>query len=110
MATKRDEYFTEMLDYLDKYNDRHGQRLSSKNLKEAILRVMEEEEEDIKRNINNITWDTLFQYPIAMNVQKKDENVSLERLLAPGVLAEMVENVIGCNIQSNEQVDEIIYS
>ena len=45
-----------------------------------------------------------------MNVQQKDENVSLERLLASGVLAEMVENFIGCNIQSNEQVDKIIYS
>ena len=44
MVTERDEYFTEMLDYLDKYNDRHGQRLSSKNLKEAVLRVMKEEE------------------------------------------------------------------
>ena len=55
MATERDKYFTEMLDYLNKYNDRRGQSLSNKNFKEAVLRVMEEEEEKIERNINNIT-------------------------------------------------------
>ena len=38
------EYFTEILDHLNEYHDRHGQRLSSKNLKEAVLRVMEQEE------------------------------------------------------------------
>ena len=77
MATERYEYFTEMLDHLNKYNDRHGQILSSKNLKEAVLRVMEEREEEIERNTNNITCDTSFQSPIAMNVQKKDANMSL---------------------------------
>ena len=45
MATERDEYFTDMLDHLNEYNNFHGQILSSKNLKEAVLRVMEEEEE-----------------------------------------------------------------
>ena len=44
-----------MLDHLNEYHDRHGQILSSKNLKEAVLRVMEGEEEEIERNINNIT-------------------------------------------------------
>ena len=33
MATERGEYFTEMLDHINEYTDRHGQRLSSKNLK-----------------------------------------------------------------------------
>ena len=37
MSTEREEYFTEMLDHPNEYNDRHGQRLSSKNLKEAFL-------------------------------------------------------------------------
>ena len=60
MASERDEYFTEMLDHLNEYNDRHGQRLSSKKLKEAVLQVIEEEEEEIERNINNITCDTSF--------------------------------------------------
>ena len=45
MASERDEYFTEMLDNLNEYNNRHGQIFSSKNIKEAVLRVMEGEEE-----------------------------------------------------------------
>ena len=60
MAAEGNEYFTEIIDHPNKYQDRHGQRLSSKNLKEAVLHVMEQQEEEIKRNINNITWDTSF--------------------------------------------------
>ena len=52
---------------------------------------MEQEEEEIKRNINNITCDTTFQSPVTINVQKKDSNWSLERRLAAGVLEEMVK-------------------
>ena len=106
-----------MLDHINEYNDCHGQILSSKNIKEAVLRVMEEEEEEIERNINNISCDNSFQSPIDMNVQKKDTTFSLERRLALGVLAEMVENFKGCTIQSTisdsahsnseKQVDEI---
>ena len=91
MATEDNEYFTDILDTLNKYQDRHGQRLSSKNLKEAVLRVMEQQEEEIKRNINNITCDTSFQSPVTMNVQKKDANWSLERRLDAGFLEEMVK-------------------
>ena len=86
MATEDNEYFTDILDTLNKYQDRHGQRLSSKNLKEAVLCVMDEEEVEIERNINNITCNTSFQSPVTNNVQKKDENCSLERRLAAGVL------------------------
>ena len=43
MATPRFEYFTDLLDYLKEYNDCNGQRLSSRNIKEAVLRVMEYE-------------------------------------------------------------------
>ena len=64
----------------------------------------------MERNINNITCNTPFQSPITKNVQNKDANWSLERPLAAGVLAEMVENFKGCTIQSDEQVDEIIDS
>ena len=45
-----------------------------------------------------------------MNVQNKDANWSLDRRLASGVLAEIVENFKGCTIQSDEQVDKIIDS
>ena len=64
-----------MLEHLNKYNGHHGQILSSKKLKEAVLQVMEEEQEEIERNINNITCDTSFHSPVAMNVQQKDANL-----------------------------------
>ena len=60
---------------------------------------MEQEEEEIERNINNITCDTPFQSPIDINVQNKDANMSLEIRLDSGVLAEIVENFKGCTIQ-----------
>ena len=62
---------------MNNYQDCHGQRLSSKKLKEAVLRVMDEEEEEIEHNINNITCDTPFQSTVTKNVQKKDSNWSL---------------------------------
>ena len=77
MATSGYEYFTDILDHLNKYHDRRSQRLSSKNLKEAVLRVMEQEEEEIEHNINTITCDTSFESPVTMNVQNKDANLSL---------------------------------
>ena len=43
MATEGNEYFTDIIDALNKYQDRHGQRFSSKHPKEAVLRVMEQE-------------------------------------------------------------------
>ena len=71
---------------------------------------MDEEEEELERNINNITCHTSFQSPVTKSVQKKDASWSLERRLDAGVLAEKVENFKGCSIQSDEQVDEIIDS
>ena len=44
MATPKEEYFTDMLDHLNKYNERQGQRLSNKNPLDAVIRVMEGEE------------------------------------------------------------------
>ena len=58
MATEGNEYFTDFLHTLNKYQDCHGQKLSSKYLNEAILHVMEQQEEEIEGNINNITCDT----------------------------------------------------
>ena len=71
---------------------------------------MEQEEDEIKRNINNITCDTSFRSPVNMHVEQKDSKFSLQRRRATGVLIEMVECLIGCTIQSNKQVDEIFYS
>ena len=43
MANEENEYFTDILDTLNEYQDRRGQRIYSKKLKEAVLRVMDEE-------------------------------------------------------------------
>ena len=51
---------------------------------------MEEEEEEIESNVNNITTNTSFQSLAAMNIQKKDANMSYERQLAPGILEETI--------------------
>ena len=45
MATSGHEYFTDIIDQRKEYHYRHSQRLSSKKLKEAVRRVMEQEEE-----------------------------------------------------------------
>ena len=111
MATGYNGYCTDVLDTLKKYQDRHGQIFSTKKLREAVCRVMdEEEEEEMERNINKITCNTSFQSPVTKNLQKKDANWSLKRRLAAGVLEEIVENFKGYTIQSKEQVDTIIDS
>ena len=69
MATEREVYFTKMLDYLLNDNERHGTSFSRKNLQGAVIRVMED-------NVNNITIDTLFQSPFTINAQNKDANVT----------------------------------
>ena len=84
--------------------------MSSKNLKEAVLRVRKQQEEEIEQNINNITCHTLFECPVPMNVQKKHVNWSLERRLAAGVLEEIVKDFKGCNIQQDKQANKIIDS
>ena len=117
VATPKEEYSMEMLDHLNEYNDHHGQKLPNKKLRDAVIRVTEEEEEEIKSHINNITIDTSFQSPVAMNAKKKDANMSLEIRLTSGVLAKTIKNSKVCTIQStindsgyyesNKQVDEI---
>ena len=72
MANVDNEYFTDVLDTLKKYQDHHGQIFSSKKLRGAVWHVMEEEEEEMERNINNITCDTPFHFSITKSVEKKD--------------------------------------
>ena len=50
MANVENDYFSDVLDTLNKYQDRHGKRLSSKKLREAVGRVMNEEVEEMERN------------------------------------------------------------
>ena len=51
MTNVDNEYFKDVLDTLNEYKDVQGQRLSSKKLREAVRRVMDEEEKEIKCNI-----------------------------------------------------------
>ena len=44
MAIPKEEYFTEMLDHLNEYNNRHGQRLFSKKIRDAVIVFMKEKE------------------------------------------------------------------
>ena len=44
--------------------------------------------------------DTSFQYPVAMNAQKKYANMSLERQIASGILAETIKRFKGYTISS----------
>ena len=71
------DYFSEVLDTLNEYQDRHGQRLSIKKLREAVQRVMNEEVEEMECNINNISFNTPFQSPGTKIVQKEDASWSL---------------------------------
>ena len=52
---------------------------------------MEQEEKDDKRNVNNVTTDTLFQTPVTINAQNKNANVTNERRIALRILAEMIK-------------------
>ena len=52
---------------------------------------MKQQEEEIKRNISNIACNALFESPVTMNLQKKDQKLSLERRLAAGILEEMAK-------------------
>ena len=49
-------------------NNRKGAPLSNEKLRLAVGKVMEETKAEFERNINKITCDTSFQYPI----QNKD--------------------------------------
>ena len=80
-----------MLDHLNENNRRHGKPSSSKNLREVVIRVVEEEEEDAKSYLNNVTTYTSFQSLVTINTQKKDINMSYEIGLASSILAETIK-------------------
>ena len=63
---------------------------------------MEEEEKDAERNVNNVTMNNLFQSPVTINAQMKDENVTNERRIALDIHTETINNSrdVGSNQQS----------
>ena len=68
MATPQDKYYNALLDTLVKDNNHKGKPFSNYKIWQAVGKVMEETESEFERNINEITCDTSFQYPI----QNKD--------------------------------------
>ena len=54
MATEREEYFTEMLDHLNEYDDRHGQIFPVKSSQKIFSESWKR-----KNNISNATSITL---------------------------------------------------
>ena len=65
-----------MMDSLLEHKHRQGTPLSSKNLREAVIIVMEERGKYVKFNVKNVTMDTLFQSPVTINTEKKDLNMT----------------------------------
>ena len=67
MATPKEEYFGEMVDYPIEHNHCHNTPMSNENFREAVIRLIEDEE-----NTPNITSITLlrivfFQSPVTVN-------------------------------------------
>ena len=91
MATPKEEYFGDILDHLIKHNRRHSTPMSNEKLREAVIRVMEYEEKDPERNVNNVTTDNLFWSPATVNAQNKDVNVTYEIRISSGIFAEKIK-------------------
>ena len=52
---------------------------------------MEKEEKYAERNVNNVTMDTFFQYPVTINAEKKDTNATNERQITLDIHAETMK-------------------
>ena len=75
MATEDNEYFSYILNTLNKYQECHSQTFSSKKLRKAVRRVMGEEEEEMERNINNIS-DSKEGVDDIINSKERFEDIS----------------------------------
>ena len=73
MATPRDKYYTELLRTITDCNDLNGALFSNEKIRDAIHRVIVEEEADL----HNVTVDTFSQTPVVPNTQGENENTIL---------------------------------
>ena len=46
MATQEDEYYTNLLETMIEHNDRHDVQLSNKNLRQSVITIIAETEEE----------------------------------------------------------------
>ena len=64
MPTPQDKYYTRMLENLVKMNNRNIKILSNEKLWQAVSDVRKKLDAEYERNINKITCDASFQYPM----------------------------------------------
>ena len=84
-----------MLNTLVDYNNRKGAPLSNEKLRQSVGKLTEETEAEFERNINEITCNTSFQYPIQKKyVSKINDSVYYES-----------NNQVDKISDSNKQVD-----
>ena len=86
-----------MLNNLVNDNNCKGAPLSNENLRQAVGKVTEETEAEFERNINKITCNTSFQYPI------KNKDVSTINDYVYYESYDQIETIS----DSNKQVDPI---
>ena len=90
MATPKEEYFTEMLHSILEHNHRHGKHYPVKSFEKQLSESWKMKKY-AKGNVNNFTTDNLFHPPVNINAQKKDSNMTYERRMALGILAETMK-------------------
>ena len=94
MATKKDKYYTKMLETLVDYNDHNNVPFSNEKIWQSFRRVMaemEEEERYNERNANNVNIGTFFrQPPIKNDKQEEIANMTSERRISLDILSEMM--------------------
>ena len=89
METSNDNYYTDMCNTINYYNDHNNTPLSNANIREAICKVMKEKS---ITDANNITADTFSH---ASNSQRENTNAifTSEKLDKPDKLADALKNL-----------------
>ena len=90
MATPKDKYYIKLLKSVIEHNDHQNVALSNDNLRQAIIKVVaetEDEDFEAKRNANNATMGNLSQSPVTTNTQGNIENVPNERQITSDILS-----------------------
>ena len=89
MATPKYKYHTQLLETVIGYNDHHNEKLSNGNLRQGVITVMEEteeEEHEYRYNANNVTMDTFCQFPVTTNTQGNIAHVPNGRQIFSNIL------------------------
>ena len=99
MSTLKDKYFERVLETLVDHNDCHNAPFSNEKLYQAVSKVMSEMEEE-ERNSNNVTMNTLCQYPVTNNIQIKNAKVPNKKQITSDILEEKIKGFKGLTLHS----------